>query len=182
MANRMPDLSPGAMTARQREVYDRMMSGPRHGATGPLAVWLRAPELADRAEVLGVYCRFGNSLEPRHIELAVLITARYWGAGFVWGHHVPMARNGGLPADVIEAIRTGRKPTFDRSDDQMAFEFLDELLRSKAVSDKVWTAAIAVLKEVGVVDLIGVAGYYGLVCMTVKAAAVGSDDADPFLA
>ena len=71
---RIPELDPGSLTAEQKRVYDEIASGPRGGVRGPLAVWLRRPGLADRAQALGRYCRYDSSLSPRLSELAILTT------------------------------------------------------------------------------------------------------------
>jgi len=68
------------VSERQREVYEAIRSGPRGQVRGPLAVWLRRPELADRAQALGHYCRYDTLLPPRLSELAILTVARIWGS------------------------------------------------------------------------------------------------------
>ena len=77
------------MTERQKQIHDEIVSGPRGQVRGPLAIWLYRPELADRAQRLGQYCRYNTSLEPRLSELAILTTARIWDAAFEWQTHVP---------------------------------------------------------------------------------------------
>ena len=57
MRPRYPALEPDALTGRQRDVYKRILSGPRGQVAGPLRVWLHSPELADRAQALGVQSR-----------------------------------------------------------------------------------------------------------------------------
>ena len=95
----MPRITPPApadMTPRQREVHDAIASGPRGRVEGPLAVWLRRPELAQKAQELGAYCRYGTSLPPRLSELAILTMARVWTAEFEWWAHKGPALDGGL--------------------------------------------------------------------------------------
>jgi len=77
------------MTPAQREVADKIRSGPRATVSGsaansgnsvgsPFNVWLRSPESADPIQQLGTYIRFKSSLGPRLNEFAILITARGW--------------------------------------------------------------------------------------------------------
>ena len=93
---RLPIPNRDDLTPEQRAVHDRILSGPRGGVRGPLAVWLHRPDLADRAQRLGVYCRYGSSLPPRLSELAILTTARIWDASFEWETHRPHALSAGV--------------------------------------------------------------------------------------
>ena len=70
--SRIEPLSPDALSDRQKQVHDAIASGPRGRVRGPLAVWLHRPDLADRAQALGRYCRYDSLLEPRLSELAIL--------------------------------------------------------------------------------------------------------------
>ena len=89
------------MTERQRQIHEEIVSSPRGQVRGPLAIWLYRPELADRAQRLGQYCRYDTSLEPRLSELAILTTARIWDAAFEWQAHVPHALSGGVDLSLI---------------------------------------------------------------------------------
>jgi len=180
--SRLPDLTPDTMTAEQRRVHDMIASGPRGRVEGPLYSWLHAPGLAERAQELGAYCRYGSSLPPRLSELAILVTAEYWRAGFEWYAHAPIALKGGLPAGVIEAIRTGTAPAFAQEDERVTYDYARELLRTRAVSDATAARAHKVLGNTGVVDLVGVLGYYGLISMTIKGFRVPlpAGEPDPF--
>jgi 4-carboxymuconolactone decarboxylase len=105
---RIRELDPATMSAEQKTVYDAIVSGPRGRVRGPLAVWLHRPGLADRAQALGEYCRYGTSLEKRLSELAIIIMGRTWNAEFEWWAHKPIALKEGVSEAVVEAIRTGQ--------------------------------------------------------------------------
>ena len=51
----------------------------------------------------------------------------------------------------------------------MVYDFVNELLYDKRVSDEAFSAAIGALGESGVVDVIGTVGYYGLVSLVLNA-------------
>ncbi|TMJ32240.1 MAG: carboxymuconolactone decarboxylase family protein, partial [Alphaproteobacteria bacterium] len=69
---RIPDLVLEKLSAEQRRAYDAIVAGPRGRVVGPLRVWLESPQLADHAQALGAFCRFGTSLPPRLSELAII--------------------------------------------------------------------------------------------------------------
>ncbi|MGF6768256.1 4-carboxymuconolactone decarboxylase [Paraburkholderia sp. GAS199] len=165
---RIADLDPDRMTPAQRSVYDTIASGPRKGVRGPLAVWLHRPELAQNAQALGRYCRYETSLEPRLSELAILVIARIWGSEYEWYAHKPIALEAGVSAEVAEAIRTHATPAFARADEAAIHAFLVELHRERNVSDATYAEAVEQLGEDGVIDLVGLAGYYTLISMTIN--------------
>src|SRR5882724_9935542 len=99
---RIADLRLDQMTPAQRAVHDAIASGPRKAVRGPLAVWLRRPDLAQHAQALGRYCRYDSSLPPRLSELAILVLARVWGSEYEWYVHKPLALAAGVRLEVVE--------------------------------------------------------------------------------
>jgi 4-carboxymuconolactone decarboxylase len=156
------------MTLEQRRVYDAIASGPRGQVRGPLAVWLHRPRLADPAQILGRYCRYGSSLPPRLSELAILVTAKVWRAEFEWWAHKPQALAAGLASAVIDAVRSGEEPSFEKDDEALVYRFAMALNCERSVPDSLYHEAVDLLGELGVVDLTGILGYYALVSMTLK--------------
>jgi 4-carboxymuconolactone decarboxylase len=166
---RLPELRPDEMSAEQRQVYDAIVAGPRGQVRGPLAVWLRRPDLASRAQALGEYCRYGSSLPKRLSELAILVTARHWGAEFEWFAHRKHALDAGLPEEIIEAIRTRKMPSFGSAEEQAVFDIATAIYRDRRLDDALYARGLDVLGEGRLIDLIGVLGYYALISMTINA-------------
>jgi 4-carboxymuconolactone decarboxylase len=175
-------LDEAALSPDQRRVYDAILSGPRGIVEGPLRVWLMNPGLADRAQALGAYCRYGTALPSALSELAIIMVGAHWRSGFEWAVHAPLAEQAGVPSQVVEAIRTGQSPTDLSPDMQAVHDVADELLRTKFVSDATFARAGDVLGQTAMIDLIGILGYYTLICMTINTFAVPLPDgvADPF--
>ena len=157
------------MTPRQKEVHDRIASGPRGRVRGPLAVWLHSPELADRAQHLGEYLRFA-AIPPKLSELAILVTARHWTAQFLWWVHAPIAERNGLARSAIDAIAARRVPAFSDRDEETIYLFVTELLAGKSPAAATYERAEALLGTKGVVDLGAIVGYYSLGAFTVATA------------
>lgn len=156
------------MTPAQLKVYQDVVSGPRGLMVGPLRAALHNPELADRWQKLGELLRYRTSLAPRHSELAILVTARAWNCPFEWVQHEPVALAAGLPTAVADAIRQGRRPVFDRADDEIVYTYTEELQSRHNVGDSAYAAALELLGVVGVVELTALIGYYTLVAMTLN--------------
>jgi len=160
------------LSARQREVHTRIASGPRGRVRGPLAIWLHSPELADRAQQLGEFLRFGTSLPPRLSELAILMVARHWTSHYEWYVHAPIAAEKGLPQSVIDAIRTRRTPTFEREDEAAVHRFASEMLTRHALTDETRAGAVEQVGIQGTIELGAILGYYILGAITLAAAAM----------
>ena len=161
-------LTPQEMTDAQRKVHDEIAGGPRGGVRGPFNALLRSPELADRAQKMGEYARFNSSLPPRLNELAILITARYWTAQYEWHAHQKLGAKAGLSTKLMAQLAEGRRPSGMQPDETVVYDFCTELHRKKSVGDPAYQAALARFGERGVVDLIGVSGYYTLVSMVLN--------------
>jgi 4-carboxymuconolactone decarboxylase len=166
---RLPDIVADKLDPEQRRVYDSIISGPRGTVPGPLRVWLNSPELCERAQALGAFCRYNTVLAPRLSELAIVTVGAYWKAGYEWAVHAPIAQKAGLAPEVIEAIRKGEQPKFERSDEAAVHAFIDELLNNCKVSEATYRKAESEIGSTGLVDLVGIMGYYGLISMTIVA-------------
>ena len=169
---RFPDLSKEGMSDAQKRVYDAIAGGPRGSVRGPFAVLLRSPELADRVQKLGEHLRFHSTLPARLNEFAILINARFWGSKYEWYAHRPLALKGGLAESIADDVANGRRPAGMKDDEALVFDFCSVLHRQHFVDDALFTRAVSVLGEQGVVDLIGVSGYYTLVSMVLNVAEV----------
>jgi 4-carboxymuconolactone decarboxylase len=169
---RMPEMTLDKMTPAQRSVAEAIMSGPRGGMRGPFNSWLRSPELADRLQKVGEYIRFNTSLDKRLNEMAICMTAHYWGSQYEWYAHAPLALKAGLDPAVLKAIGEGKKPDNMKEDEAIVWEFTTQLRRDHAVDDAIYGRALEKFGEKGIVDLIAVNGYYDVVSMTLNVARV----------
>jgi 4-carboxymuconolactone decarboxylase len=163
--SRMPMIPDGELTADQRKAVADIVAGPRGHLVGPFIPLLRSPDFMNRLQRTGEYLRFNSAFEPRLSELAILITARAWSQNFEWHHHRPIAEKAGLRGDIIEAIASGRRPEAMSMDEAAIYDFLDELLRTRNVSDATYQRVVRTFGERGVIDLIGIHGYYSLLAM-----------------
>ncbi|HZS84515.1 MAG TPA: carboxymuconolactone decarboxylase family protein [Stellaceae bacterium] len=166
---RYTETDPAALDPAQRRIWDEIAAGPRGGVPAPLQIWLKSPELAARAQHLGAFARYGTSLPPRLSELAILCTARFWTSQYEWHHHESFARKAGIGDAVIAAIAARRVPVFEKEDERAVYEFCTAFYRDKAVDDATFQRAAALLGERGVVELVGVMGYYSLISITLNA-------------
>ena len=142
----------------------------RGALTGPWAVMLRSPEMINRARGLSDYLRFKSSLPPRLSELVILITAREWAQQYEWNSHHPLALKGGLDPAIAKAVAEGRRPEKMADDEAILYDFCIELHHNHSVSDATYARAVAKFGEQGVVDAVGLSGWYTLVAMVLNTA------------
>lgn len=122
------------------------------------------------AQAMGEYLRYRNAIGTRLSELAILVTARQWNQQVEWAIHAPIAQQQGISPDIINAISLGERPKVMSDDDALVHDFCIELHQQKTVSDRVYSAALQRFGEHGVVDLIGINGYYTFLAMVMNAA------------
>ncbi len=165
---RFAPLTPEQWTPEQQKVADAIIAGPRGAVGGPFPTWLRCPELASRLQELGEYIRFKRALPVKFVSIAILVTARHWQCQYEWDHHSKTAAKAGIPDQAIACILANERPD-DLSPDEMAvYDFCRALHRDRAVTDAQFAAAKAALGEEGVVELIGICGFYNMMAMALN--------------
>jgi 4-carboxymuconolactone decarboxylase len=162
---RFPGLKWEEMSPEQKAIIEDVLGGERASADGPFNVMLRSPQFGDLAQKLGAVMRYQSSLPKKLNELAIILTARHWTSQFEWYLHRRAAAQAGLEEAKILAIALGERPANLDADEEIVYNFAAELLSSKQVSDPTFNAMRDRFGERGVVDAIGVIGYYQMVSM-----------------
>ena len=165
---RFAPLKPDQLTPAQKDYADLIAAPPRNAkfVNPPYRAYIRNPDLAPKLSALSEYLRWNSSLPPRLSELAILITARQWTAQYEWFAHYPLALKGGLDPKVAGDIALGKRPETMKDDEAALYDLVIALYRDKKVSDPVYRAALEKFGERGIMDIIGIIGYYDLVSMT----------------
>jgi 4-carboxymuconolactone decarboxylase len=165
---RYAPLASDQMTPEQKAWADAIAVPPRNAkfANPPYRAYIRNPDLAPKLSALSDYLRWKTSLPPRLSEFAILITARQWTAQYEWFAHYPLALKAGLDPQVADAVAHGVRPDKMKDDEAALYDLATALYRDKEVSDDVYKAALEKFGERGIMDIIGIIGYYDLVSMT----------------
>jgi 4-carboxymuconolactone decarboxylase len=158
--DRMPPIPSEKMTDAQKKAAAQFLADRGTEVFGPFVPLLRSPEVMLRATAMGDYLRYKSVLPPPLNEFAILITARQWTQQYEWAVHYPIAIQAGLGRDIAGAVAEGRRPDRMSEDEEIIYEFCTELHRNQSVSDRTYARAISKFGEQGVIDMLGVAGYY----------------------
>jgi 4-carboxymuconolactone decarboxylase len=158
--NRFRPLSYGELTAEQRAYADREIAAGRKPETGPFNIYLRSPEMAELSRPLSDYLRFKAPTPRKLKEIAIMLTARYWGGQYVWYSHRQQALDAGLTPAFIAALAAGERPASMSADEATTYDFVTQLLTTRQTSDTNFRAMTALVGERGIVELVALMGQY----------------------
>ena len=173
MRNRMATAGSSPALERQATVAARTLS--QGMVAGPANAWMRSP---------AYYRSMSQDVAwsiPRDVqEVVTLAVGWHWQAAYEFWAHAEIAEEAGVPVAAIEAIRRGETPVLGRPDLQAAYDVTSEFLATKRVSDETYARAVAALGEKGLVEVIGIAGMYNTVSMTLAVFEIGVPPGEPY--
>ena len=171
--DRMPPIPADKMTDAQKKAVDEFKAARGAELTGPFHPLLRSPELMTRTRAMGDYLRYKSVLPPRLSEFVILLTAREWTQQYEWHVHYPIALKAGLDPQVAGAVAEGRRPVGMTEDEALVYDFCLELQRTRSISDQAYGRVLSRFGEQGVIDTIGLVGYYSMLAMVLNGTNTG---------
>jgi len=177
--DRMPAIAADQLTNAQSKAVEEFRAARAADVSGPFIPLLRSPEVMSRVRALGDYLRFRSALPPALSEFVILLTAREWTQRYEWSAHAPIARQAGVSDATIAAIAEGRRPERMSEAEDVLYALHDELRRNQSVSDATYARAVAAFGEKGVIDAVGITGYYTLLAMVLNTARTPAVDVQP---
>lgn len=179
LPDRMPPLKEEQLTEEQKEAAADIAAGPRGEVKGPYWPILRSPGYMRVMEKVGEYFRFRVGLNKRLCEMTALIGARAWTQQFEWNAHYPVALRAGVKPEIADAIGEGRRPRGMAADEELLYDFVNELMTNKSVCDDTYARAKELFGERGIIDIIGCLGYYSTLAMVMNVARSTLSDGRP---
>ena len=163
--NRFPVIKREELDEAGKKVDDA-----RADAFGPGAIRLYSPPVADYMTGVNEYLRRKSGLEPRFVELAILVTAREMDCEYVWTAHEPAALKAGLEQGVIDAVKY-RKPVTALGEKEAVIIQLgrDSIAKHKVGSDT-FARASKLFGNQGVVNIVSLMGDYAATTMLLNVA------------
>jgi 4-carboxymuconolactone decarboxylase len=166
--DRLPAIPADRLTPAQQQAVAEFRGARNVELTGPFIPLLRSPELMTRTRGLGDYLRYKSRLEPRHSEFVILMAARSWSQQYEWAVHYPIAIKAGVTVETAKAIAERTRPPRLTAEETVLYDFCQELMRTQHVSDETYARLVATFGEQGVVDTVGIVGYYTMLAMVLN--------------
>ncbi|MCW8087571.1 carboxymuconolactone decarboxylase family protein [Sabulicella glaciei] len=168
------DLPPEeTMSLEQREACAEAVAGVRGRVPAPMIAWIRNAEFARRGQKLGELLRYHTTLEPALSELAILVCARHWTSHHEWTAHKREGLKAGITPEVVASIAARREPALPDERARAVYDVSRTLLATGRVPAPLYASALAALGERGLVELVGILGYYCLVALTLNTFELG---------
>ena len=174
---RLPHPQREQMDADGQRAYDIVRApGSRYADSlwGPVGMWLHSPGMVEHLFPASSYLRFDTDKDQRLTELTILATAREVRSQYEWTAHEPPAVAAGLEAEIIELVKQ-RAPLDGAGDvpglgdvERLIIQFTREAISDERVSPETFARAHELLGDTGVMDLVGLIGYYNFVNITLK--------------
>lgn len=181
MSERLPLLRPEELSADQRALYDKLVTGKRAGGSrafpladeegrlqGPFNGMLLSPGVGDALQQVGAALRFAGALTARQRELATLTVAASESAAYEWAAHTHLACTAGLTDSQIGAIRDDAPLDLPDAAEHTVLTATRELVRTGNLSDASFAQARDVLGMTALYELITLVGYYRLLALQMR--------------
>jgi len=168
MQSRLPLPDVARLDPEQRAIYDSILA-TRGNLSGPFLAWMHSPGLASPAEKLGAFCRYSTGFALVESELLILCVAAHYQCLGERQIHEPIALKAGLSTRAVDSLRTGDVPELADERQGLMYRIATELLKTHRISELLYRQGIDSFGETGMVELVGIVGYYTLVAMTLNA-------------
>ena len=177
MTERLPRLHPPFADPRRQALHAALVGGrrgkgpqaveltaPDGSMAGPFGLMLHAPHLGGPLQELGAAVRFETSLSDRAREVAILTVAAVTGSEYEQYAHERVGRMAGLSEAELDGIRLGgfaHGAGVDPSE-AMASVVARRLAERRSIGDDDYAAAVGVLGEQQLLELVVLVGYYSM--------------------
>ncbi|MDP8921949.1 MAG: carboxymuconolactone decarboxylase family protein [Chloroflexota bacterium] len=165
---RIPSLTRDGLDPDAQAVWDQVV-GSRGSVRGPMALLMHHPALAGHVAELGSQLRFRGVLGGADRELAILAAGREVEAVYEWAAHEPLGLQEGVRPEAIEILRHQRPTAELLPREALIVDTVRALYRDHRISDELYARAEAELGRQALVELVVLAGYYGLIGFVLNA-------------
>ena len=167
--SRLPALNRDQLSDEGKAAWDLVVGDGPRPLTGPAAVSMHSPKVAESFHRLNQYLRYESLLEPRDFEVAILVAAWEFEQAYEWSAHEGAARNVGVPDAVIDAIKYDREPAGAGERDALIIRFARALLREHEVGSDLYADVVDAFGRQGMVELVTIMGDYIMVGLVLTA-------------
>jgi 4-carboxymuconolactone decarboxylase len=155
--NRLPAIKRDDLDDAGKKLFDAR--GPVD-SFGPGGIRLYSLPVAEHMEGVNDFLRHKSGLDPRLVELVILVTAREEDSEYVWTAHEPQGLKAGLQQEIVDVVKY-RKPTNGLAEkDAVIINLGREVLGKHHASSEVAARALDLYGNQGLVNIVSLMGDY----------------------
>ncbi len=166
---RLPPLARDDLDEEGKAVYDRIVGDGPAPRTGPVALPLYSPPIAQVFSDLNAYLRYNGVLSPRHTEVAIVVATWEIASQYEYSSHEPAALMYGAPQAVIDTIKYNREPVDLPPEETVIIKLGRAIMRDHKVDAELYAEAERLFGRRGIVEMVTVMGDYVMVGMVMTA-------------
>ena len=174
---RLPMVSRENLNITGQDAFDTYVTpgtGYEAGLRGPIGMLMNSPVLAKAMFDVRNRVRYGSAKNQRLTELTIITTAREVDNQYIYTAHEPAARRNGLEQEIIDIVRFRER--LDDSievsglgeEESIIIQITREAINEEKVSPETFAKAVEVFGNEGVMDLVGLIGYYNFMAITIR--------------
>lgn len=168
--SRLPALKRDEMGEKGKKAYDLLGgSGGDSIKTGPNALALYSPEIAEPMRRLNQYLRFNGVADKRYRELAILIAIREMNQPYQWSGHEGGTLKAGVPLAVVDVVKYDKDVAGLEEKEATLIQVGRQLFREKRLSSELFAKATRLFGKQGTLELVTVMGYYAMTAVMLDA-------------
>ena len=167
--SRLPPLTRDDLDDEGKAIYDNIVGERPAPTTGPVALSLYSPKVAQVFSDLNGYLRYNGDLSPRHTEVAIVVATWEIEQQYEYSAHEPAALRFGAPQAVIDTIKYDREPVGLSPEETTIIRLGRAIMRDHKVDSDLYAEAVRLFGRKGLVELVTVMGDYVMVGMVMTA-------------
>lgn len=167
--SRLSPLTRNDLDAEGKAIYDNIVKDGPAPKTGPVAISLHSPKIAQVFSDLNGFLRYNGDLSPRHTEVAICVATWEIEQQYEYSAHEPAALRYGAPQAVIDTIKYDREPVGLSPEETTIIKLGRAIMRDHKVSSELYAEAVKHFGQKGLVELVTVMGDYVMVGMVMTA-------------
>jgi len=155
--NRLPAIKRDDLDDAGKKLFD---SRAQVDSFGPGGIRLYSPPVAGYMGEVNDFLRHKSGLDPRLVELAILVTARESDCEYVWTAHEPMGVKAGLQQQVIDVVRYRKSTEGLAEKDAVIIALGREAVGKHHASSATAARALSLFGNQGLVNIVSLMGDY----------------------
>lgn len=164
--NRLPAIKRDDLDDAGKKLFDLRGAAD---SFGPGAIRLYSPPVAEHMGAVNDFLRHKSGLDPRLVELAILVTAREMDGEYEWTAHEPQGLKAALAPEIIDIVRNRKSPEGLAEKDAVIILLGREAVGKHHVSSDTAARAMNLFGKQGLVNIVSLMGDYASTAILLNA-------------